>query len=601
MKLNKILTAATIAAAFSASLTTGCYEGEMYDVGQPDWLTDSVSAVAARAAANAGESGFAAETVTADAWWTAWSKTYNFLENQRMTIEITLDKSTREKRWKNFAMVVATSGWEFPASGQPNGVDGYAEYFVVRGDGGNWNQTGKVTVTADESLDLANKDFVSFQEDGSKFTIVAEHYPTGSILIKSTQVTPSGAEYHWTANGTAKAGSGCQVFFAGEGSTFTITNITYETMEELKPKKLEVTGTPTAVSFTEEVVEPSYYYGDGVATVTWSNGTTSTVGIDELTFSVVPDLKTLGTALVTVAYAKTSMGQYCEPVSTGYKLEVAGKIESIKINPTSETPVYYYVPGTTEIKKEDIDAVSYIKSVVGVSGTTELPLGEDSYTTEVTIPATFGDVIVITVKYKDFSTPLNVAVKQLESEEISLASKCGKIGNEDNSNAWWVAHTPEDYKLETGKGIKIKFKNYGCTNNWNNWILILRSAAGVNGNTPAGAKEYIVARADNWCWGTGFTDDEVHGPADAVKPSSNWGITKESNAAGDDDWATWLAAMKSGVEISMEIINKGSSADVKCTFTYNKTEYYQRYLNIPKDAGDMFIDFAPELCHLVFE
>lgn len=473
MKLNKILTAATIAAAFSASLTTGCYEGEMYDVGQPDWLTDSVSAVAARAAANAGESTFAQESVTADGWWTAWSKTYNFPENQRMTIEITLDKSTREKRWKNFAMVVATSGWEFPASGQPNGVDGYGEYFVVRGDAGNWNGTGNVTVTADESLDLANEDFVSFQEDGSKFTIVAEHYPTGSILIKSTQVTPSGSEYHWSANGTAEAGSGCQVFFAGEGSTFTITNITYETLEELMPIKLEVSGTPTAVEVTEEEVEPSYYYGDGVATVTWSNGTTSTVGIDELTFSVVPDLKTVGTANVLVGYGKTSMGQYCQPVVSSYKLEVTNPITAISARYIGASKTFYYFDNDISLLSSlfDVEA-TYSDNSNGVLASENVicTLNKD------------GKVIV---KYKDDIT--------CEVSNITTAKGSAAAGNADRTSSWVATKFAA---ASEGSPVIVKAMVYGL--GVNDWECALPEISG----TSANGGWTLCLNGNNW----GFAD-----------------------------------------------------------------------------------------------
>ena len=415
-----------------------------------------------------------------------------------------------------------------------------------------------------------------------------ENGGTGTGATSGYSYKDNGA-YHF------EVGSTVTLVITKSGSNYTA-EVYYQKAPEFTPKSISVAGTPKAISYTEEEVDYNYYFGDATATVTWDNGAVSTVNAKDLTFTVVPDLKTVGTAIVTVAYGKTSKGNYCEPVSTGYKIEVAGEIESIKINPVSETPVYYYVPGTTEIKKEDIDVVSYIKSVVGVAGTTELPLGEDSYTTEVTIPANFGDDIAITVKYKDFSTTLNVAVKEMESEEISLAD-WGTLGNEDNTSGWWAAHSPADYKLESGKGIIFKFNNYGGQSNWNNWVLILRSAAGDNGNTPAGAKEYIVGRADNWCWGTGFTDD----PADALESSEEHGITKESNGAGNDDWQSFKTALQSGVECTMEIINKGTTADAICTWTYNNVNYYQKYLNIPKDAGDLYIDFTIDGCHLVFK
>ena len=458
MKIKNIITGTALAATFGGMVLSGCTESELYSAGAPDWIADSVSAVAARNAANAGESTFAQETVTADGWWTAWSKAYSFPESQRMTIEITLDKSTREKRWKNFAMVVATTGWEFPSSGQPNGEDGYAEYFVVRGDAGNWNgPKGTVNVTADESLDLANEDFVSFQEDGSKFTIVAEHYPTGSILINSTQVTPSGAEYHWTANGTAEAGSGCQVFFAGEGSTFTITNITYETLEELKPTKLEVTGTPTAVEVTEEEVEPSYYYGDGVATVTWSNGTTSTVGIDELTFSVIPDLKTVGTANVLVAYGKTSMGQYCQPVVSSYKLEVTNPITAISAKYIGVSKTFYYFDNDITLQSNLFEVESTYSD--DTKGTL------DSKNINFTLQSD-GKVIA---KYNDDIT--------CEVSNITTAKGSAAAGNADRTSSWVATKFAA---ASEGSPVIVKAMVYGL--GVNDWECALPEISGTSAN-----------------------------------------------------------------------------------------------------------------------
>ncbi|MBR2199291.1 MAG: hypothetical protein IJ894_00855, partial [Bacteroidales bacterium] len=86
MKINKIFAATLVAVSVAATLTTGCDESELYSADAPEWIADSVSAVAARNAANGGAAAFAAETVVSDGWWSAWSKNYSFPENNRMTI-----------------------------------------------------------------------------------------------------------------------------------------------------------------------------------------------------------------------------------------------------------------------------------------------------------------------------------------------------------------------------------------------------------------------------------------------------------------------------------------------------------------------------------
>jgi len=416
MKIKNILTGAAILAAFGGIMLTGCDESELYSANAPEWIADSVSTVAARKANNqGGGSSFDAEEVTSEGWWTAWSKNYDFPENQRMTIEVTLNKSARGNLWENWAMVLTTPNW----TERNETSTGYAEYFVVRGDGGNWGGNG-INVTTEDAMAIASEDYKAYMQDGTQYTIVAEHYPTGSILINCSQVNPAGDEWHWTATGNTKAGEACWIFFAGEQSTFTITNITYEKLEELKPTKLEVTGTPTAIQILDKDAEATLeqFYGNGIATVTWENGTTSTVAASELTFSIIPDLKTVGTSLVAVAYGKSSMGQFCEPVSTSYKIEVTAPISSIEIEPAATT--YYYTAGTTEVKKEDIDVALFIKSVIGKTGSADLEIPASSYTTEITAPATLNDKIIIKVTYKEFSATMEVALKQMASDPVKI-------------------------------------------------------------------------------------------------------------------------------------------------------------------------------------
>lgn len=54
MKFNKILTTTIIAAGIVGTSMVGCYEGELYYNDAPEWMTDSIKAVADRKAANSG-------------------------------------------------------------------------------------------------------------------------------------------------------------------------------------------------------------------------------------------------------------------------------------------------------------------------------------------------------------------------------------------------------------------------------------------------------------------------------------------------------------------------------------------------------------------
>ena len=47
MKTNKIIAASFLALAVASATMTGCYEGDLYDIGQPDWMADSIASAAA--------------------------------------------------------------------------------------------------------------------------------------------------------------------------------------------------------------------------------------------------------------------------------------------------------------------------------------------------------------------------------------------------------------------------------------------------------------------------------------------------------------------------------------------------------------------------
>ena len=60
---------------------------------------------------------------------------------------------------------------------------------------------------------------------------------------------------------------------------------------------------------------------------------TSTAVVDtaDITFTVVPEMTTLGEKTVVVAYSKTKQGAYTQAVSTFYKLEVTNPVASLAV------------------------------------------------------------------------------------------------------------------------------------------------------------------------------------------------------------------------------------------------------------------------------
>lgn len=147
------------------------------------------------------------------------------------------------------------------------------------------------------------------------------------------------------------------------------------------------------------------------------------------------------------------------------------------------------------------------------------------------------------------------------------------IGAEDNSDAFWGAHS-EMVNVPAGKTCTTRFRNYSNgLNNWNNFCVVL---------TRADNTEYAVVRSDNYGWG------DCYG---ACTPSG-----------GQTDWASWLAAMD-GALVTVSVTNNGGSVDVKCVMVGNNEQTYtQNYIGIaPTDGDNVYFRMTVDGSHFVFE
>lgn len=149
------------------------------------------------------------------------------------------------------------------------------------------------------------------------------------------------------------------------------------------------------------------------------------------------------------------------------------------------------------------------------------------------------------------------------------------LGARDNSTAWWVEFT-ENIKVEPKETKVVNFTNYSSgENNWNNFNIIL--------NKADVSAEYAVVRADNFGWGNGYAACTLSG--------------------GQEDWATWLAAMN-GAKVTVYITNNGDgTADIKAVMYGNDGKtYIQEYKGINTiDPDDMYFRFIVDHSCLVFD
>ena len=154
------------------------------------------------------------------------------------------------------------------------------------------------------------------------------------------------------------------------------------------------------------------------------------------------------------------------------------------------------------------------------------------------------------------------------------------LGATDNSDAWWTSHLDADVKIESNKSYSTTFTNYTSGgNNWNNYVVVLRKADKT---------EYAVMRSDDYCWG------------DAVGGNGGPLITHSNSASAD--WGAWLAQMN-GAKVTVTVTNYGdNTADVvaEVTGTEGMTST-QKYLGIPVESADLYLDFTTDGCHYVFD
>ena len=154
------------------------------------------------------------------------------------------------------------------------------------------------------------------------------------------------------------------------------------------------------------------------------------------------------------------------------------------------------------------------------------------------------------------------------------------LGATDNSDAWWTSHLDADIKIESNKSYSTTFTNYTSgANNYNNYVVVLRKADKT---------EYAVMRSDDYCWG------------DAVGGNGGPLITHSNSASAD--WGAWLAQMN-GAKVTVTVTNYGdNTADVvaEVTGTEGLTST-QKYLGIPVESADLYLDFTTDGCHYVFD
>ena len=154
------------------------------------------------------------------------------------------------------------------------------------------------------------------------------------------------------------------------------------------------------------------------------------------------------------------------------------------------------------------------------------------------------------------------------------------LGATDNSSAWWAEHLNQDIYIESGKVYTTTFTNYTCgVQNYNNYVVVLRKSDKT---------EYAVLRSDDYGWG------------EAVGGDGCPNITHSNTASAD--WKAWLSEMD-GARVTVTVTNYGdNTCDVVADVVGNQgTVSTQKYIGIPVEADNLYLDFTTDGCHYVFD
>jgi len=588
MKNIRTIMLALGAAALLAPTFNACTdEHEQYEINAPDWISSVADSIAA-SKANSGNSeadpiwGSLLEDVYtvgntdySSGFWTLFSKNYVIPKDSvwraQFDLHINPDDNTY---YKNVLLVLATDA---------RGGDKYKEYGVWRYDytadsaaynsqWGDYMWFKYSTADFEMAPDGDSKDALLQDMNGTVNLSVA--YTEGKIDIIMTNGTLT-KEYHGPLadpSAISDQDDGCiRAFLLVEGAYFDFlgTNITpiegLTSREDKKPLSMTLNGVPSAIPFSDTLNLESIV-ANITADIAFEEGVTATVDASELAFTIVPDLTTIGSKTLAVAYAKTFKGESADPVMAVASFKVV-EFSAINID-----PITYYVNGDDPYSMPTAADLLPIINAVGNEGT----VFDDDLKSGIVLDAfTVRRAGKRTITGNWNGLALSFELNVVETEQITGLWKGETIGADDMSTGFWSAFPSADVKIANGKTVVAKYsqKSDGLEN-WHGAVFILRAQA----LTP----EYAVCRADNHGWADYFPNTDEY-------KQCNWNFDTFKTETSDCENTVYVTNNNGILSIYLETVANGKS-------------YYQRYstLKVP-NADDVYFSITLENAQLVFK
>lgn len=573
------------AAALWMLALASCEGGELYDVNAPEWISDKIQEIEDSKKEPEDEilEGMQEDVYTigntdfTSGFWAAFSKYYVIPDGEKWNAVFNLNINPADNTYyKNFALIITND--------VERGGEGYTEYGAIRFDvtgnpetyNSQWgDHIDFQYISGTLLLDPVDNKDENVQKLGGKVTLTVDRTSENAFTVKMTNgvATKTYAQPNKEPNLNADASNtNIRCFLVPEGSyiDFLQTNIVpvggLTSAADKNPVSIVLQNVPAQISLGTSLEEAMTNIS---AIVTFEEGVTKTVTASELSFSAIPDINQTGDKTLVAVYNKTFKGENCDkPIVANASFKVVGVLQSISITTApSRTKPYYYTSEDAKSCTMPFDPTGMV--VTGTYSDGSSVVIDNAKLSFSAIPAKAGSQPVTITAGENITATVNVTV----SEATVVKNSTDMIGTEDNSTAFWGAHS-DDFNVPAGQTKSITFTNYSSlSDNWNNFVVILRKAD---------LTEYAVVRADNYGWGDGYAACVHNGT--------------------QGDWATWLAGMN-GAKVTVYVTNCGDgTADVQAVMQGTddaiSTQCYWGINTI--DANDLNFALTVDGCHLVF-
>lgn len=567
MRKIKFILLSVLTLLYIGPAMTSC-EGEIerYDIEAPDDIQQQIDSIAEeKAKVDTGDTVYvtiANSIVGAEDCSTGWdgatSQWFAVPSNRLLHIDF-VNHGSEANNWNNWNLRVADAS------------ENKVELFVIRSDAYGWGNSDFALSAMEQNYGelAANAGVEDMWEyfrsvmDGARVEMEIDHSKTGNVYVTATMYAQNGdilvEKYHQPVSATEDiyATLVCDGSWFDVKNAYTVTS-KVQALEDFDAVSISVAGMPQSIEIGQ-----TDFWSNAVATVTFADGSQAVADTADITFSVIPDLNTVGEKTVVLSYSKTKLGNSGTTVLGYYKINVVNNVVSIEVTKTP-TLSTYYIFDQLEGTKLRFDTCGLVVTATYADNTTGV-IANDALVFD-SIPATVGtqDVVITYVgSTNEYTTNCKVNVVKGISE----------VGNADYSNAWWTTFTP-DTAIQAGDSVVYKAMLYSkSAENYHSPCVILRNAA---------LAEYAVTRMDHYGWGADGWD------AKAVK-TSNW------------NWDFFRQNLTYSL-ITITVKNNGDgTANVKYDVVYpNGEKHFQYYTNITVDSADLQTAIVLESSYLVF-